>query len=386
MKLKTDDIKKALKVLKTNVTNPTNLLEASAYIYIVDSNIYVYNGRVAMMYTLPNKQLFSEKESIIALPLVEFSKLLSKIKTKEIDIEVKDDLIIVIANRIKAEFIFNRRILTQVDLLFDGYDPDLILELPEDFRAGLHFCSFSCGKNDRTSKILIDSDCIVSTDTVRLSYYKLVEALKDRFLIPLDCVQEILKHPITEYYIRSNRIFFTTDDHDLFISFPVFNEAFYDYKKLIQQPFTDKTGIPLDSSLIHDVDLVSVLSEDDFKRDNVIIMSIDDGYISFFGEGKVGRIGSTIFEKSFKGISLTIEINPQFLQDVLKTSPIMKIKDDLAQFEKNNFIHIFPVTPIKEKLETSKRLFLKADEKVDGLNDDASEKYHDGIQNSDMEL
>lgn len=359
MKFNVGDLKKGFSLLKPGF-NPNDLSESGKYLFISGSDFFAYNGRLKIKYSMP---IISDLDTL-ALPVLEFGKLLNKLKG-EMDIVIENDIIIIQSGSTKAEFPMNKIILEKMNVISETI-PDSWSALPENIFDGLRLCLFSVGKDflRPTSNIMMDADTIASTDNFRLSLYKIQKSLRDEMmLLPFDCVENLLKYAVTEYQIVNDIVYFRTSE-GLILSFKFLSGIKYPDVKKYASTFKATDGFELFPEMSELIDITSIVSEKMSLTDRFIDVEANDGKLDITGSGDVGRIKTSLYSEALKGKTFSFQINPIFFMDVIKIKPIMKTERNMAVFEKDNFLHVFQIKP----LEIKKPLRKEEEPDVSGVN------------------
>jgi DNA polymerase III sliding clamp (beta) subunit (PCNA family) len=210
--------------------------------------------------------------------------------------------------------------------------------LPEDFLEGVFLCMFSAARDMAAgplTAVCINQSQILSSDDLRISQYTLSKNIGDEFLVPIQSVIELVKFAVVKYILTKSWVHFKTNDNVIFSS-RTQKDKYPDASAFFE---TEGTGVRFPKEMQSVVKSVSVLAEGDIDIDRKIQVSVSSGLITCRGEREVGWIERDL-ETKYKGRSVTFNINPLFLHQVLDKSTKMTVGENKALFESGKFKHV----------------------------------------------
>jgi DNA polymerase III sliding clamp (beta) subunit (PCNA family) len=330
MKVNTKQLQQNLKILEAAIYD-TGWNEEFKYVYFTGEYLATYNGSICI--AIPFKYEFKD-----AVPGKQFINLIQKIKDDEIEIESKEGILKISAEKIDAElttipFEDENDILKITDTSKLEWKP-----LPPDFLDGINLIKFNIEKTDITRPALtclfIDKEKIRGATGSRASIYIMNDSINDSFLLPINSAIELSKlDNITHYNKQENSIVFKDIHGTMFhsvilddLSFPKIEPYFEGEGKEII--FPKKIVEAIETSAV-------MLSEESLLNKNIYI-SYNDGKMACRGEKKgIGWIKSRIETDFQSEDNFEFRVNPIFFNEVLKITNKAKLIKYLAGKEKD---------------------------------------------------
>jgi len=333
MKIKKEELKSILSKVKSIAMINKEFEKANTFTF-TKNKIIVYTDEVAVIF--PFKSEFS-----FTVLAEEFYGIISDIKKKEIDITMIDNKLIFKAGKTKSELQCedSNTMEKYIDTLELKELKKGTIKLPEDFIEALKLC-IPASANDSKITFLnclhIDNNKVVSSDDLRISMYKMKGVIKGNFLIKSKDVRKLLGFDITKYYLGKSWICFSTDD-DIVFALRLVEDEFPD----LEDNFKFQGGkVILPDEMKDSVKLVSNLAEGDSDLNRRIEVTILKDKIKLRGEKDIGWIEDYVPFDSKRDKDIKFNINPVFFLDILGRTNIMKVGEDRAMFEMENFQHL----------------------------------------------
>jgi len=188
--------------------------------------IYVFNGQTFILARFESGITGSVDGEL-------FHKLIDKMGTSKISIEATDTEVVVTKGRAVARFALDKADECPIDLNIDTWK-----EAPENFVSGLMTASLTCG-NDRTDfrtmVIHAFEGIIESSDSLRITQFKLSSPMEDELFIPSDIVKFLNRAKITRYSKSESWIYFENQTGDIICHrIAVFGEKYPDLTALLE--------------------------------------------------------------------------------------------------------------------------------------------------------
>lgn len=331
MKIKKEEFIKMLETLKPGLSNK-DIIEHSDSITFTGKRAISYNDIIAV--TFPFKTEFNGT--------VKADKLLSHVTKAKADKEgylkvknKKSELVISSGNS-KAGLPINE---DTIDLEELGDIPTKWKKLPGDFTTGIRLSTFSAGTDATEPKLLclhINKDQIQSSNGDRCFRYKMNNKIKKEFLIPATSAFAIINHPIKKYSVTKNWLHFKTKDKVIIslrmyadVSYPDTDFLFDLHGKSFE--FPEKLRETINEA-------VNFIGDD--EEDRNIQVHIKKDKFKIKSKSVHGWFDGWVKAKSKKKASF--EINPFFLQDILKSSnkAILDKSKNLLKFKSDKWEYV----------------------------------------------
>lgn len=206
--MKTKDLKVLLKKLKPTFTKD----EFGEYVYWIDDKLIAYNGEVSII--VPTENLGMK----FTLPSKEFEKLISKIKSKEINIRLENSEVIIESDNLTVSFHNNEELLSRLDI--NTNIEKSLKKLPSNFLEGVKKVKFSIGKDknyDMVNTMCVRDNTLVTYDHYGMSMFEIEEKMP-YCLIPQNAVNQLNNYDLVEYCVDEKFIYFRSSDNIYFIS------------------------------------------------------------------------------------------------------------------------------------------------------------------------
>ena len=339
MKIKREELLSVLVAVKPGLARK-EIEEQSTHFVFTGDSVTTYNDQICISHPFKTDFKLSVKAD-------EFHKILSGMSDEEVEISFKD----------KNLFIKGAKTRSGMATLAEGNILKMIKELglddskrkwkklPKDFVNGVFLCMFSASRVIGTGVygcVHVKGDVVESTDNYRVSQYKLESDLKDEVLLPVSAVQELVKFPITKFFLSDSWVYFKTDENVMFASRYIVGE-FPDcssFFKLEGDAITFPTGL---KKIVEDVSVMSD-AEVDYKKK--IDVTIEKGKITCRAEKERGWVEKDM-ELKYKGKTIKLSVNPIFFAQILDKSVTMTLQGDRALFVSDSFKHIMALPETK---------------------------------------
>ncbi len=328
MKISTKLLKDAVKLLRP-AFKKGEIEALGQYIFIKDKFIFAYNGEIKVSVPIGI-------EGSYVFPSTEFTKLLNKIKTTEISIEAKSDSEVVIrADKVKAGFATNEKVLSQLEDFPDT--PDEFKALPTDFHQGIKLTAFSTQKNTILRNLWIKEDTIASTDNYRISKYTFDAPFECDFFLPVTSAKELLKYPVSFYTFTDDFIHFITDDN-LMISCKTVEVTFPEIDEYIGNMSGESIRLP--AKMKDMIDITSIMTDKADIMEKCIDVNISGGQIVCKSDSDIGFI-ETVNDIEIDE-DLNFVINPILFKDILSVCQemILNKESEWVLFHNDKYRHL----------------------------------------------
>jgi len=247
-----------------------------------------------------------------------------------IKLMVKDEELIVKAGKSKAGMPIN--LDGQVSLEELGKPVKKWKKLPSDFTEGLRLSIFAASDDASDPKLTclhIQGRQVQSSNGHRAFRYQMEKGIKKEFLLPATSAPSILNHPIKYYSVTKNWVHFKTKD-DIVISCRMYADTTFPNMDFLFDINGKNFTFPdqLKEVITRAADFIG-----DDEDDKNIRIKIKKKKMIVKSKSLQGWFSEEVSVKSKKEASF--EINPFFLQDILKSSTLAKMdsKKGLLRFK-----------------------------------------------------
>lgn len=332
MKIDKEKLKGALEIVKPGLS-AKEMVEQSTSFAFKGGRVYTYNDEISISHPIENLNIEG------AIQAEELYKFLTKVKTKEIDLDVTENEIILKSGHSKSGFLLKKEIKLPIE------DEELASKktwktLSKDFLHFLKFAGMNCS-NDMSNPMLtcihVNSlGFIESTDNYRVTHCKNIEVPVKTFLIPTTSANVVISLQPTKISDGKGWVHFKTENETM-ISCRTFEEAFVDTSPILQKAkgglkivFPEKLNEILERAII-------------FTDKQTIANNID---ITINGKKLLieSRLETSWFEEStsieYKGDEIKFSIAPYLLKDILKQTNICTLSEKLLRFRKDDWVYI----------------------------------------------
>jgi DNA polymerase III sliding clamp (beta) subunit (PCNA family) len=334
MKVKIEDLKNVLKILKPGLSNGKETTDQSNMFAFQDGMAFTYNDDISVRTPLPIKKVKG------AVSAKELQALISKLKGDECDVEFTDNELLIKNGKIKAGIRLEAEIHMPIEEIKIP-KPDKFMLLPEKFDKILRSVVFSTSK-DMSREILTVINCdqaiVESTDSERATQCDLD---KDYFstpiLIPAEAAKPLISYgKIIAYAVNGGWLHFDLDGTSVFScrtmagKFPELDELFVVNGQELVFPAEIKDMM----------DRAGIFIEADFDQEKLVEISISDkGVLKVRAEGDSGWLEESMRVKH-SGSAIQFNINPQYLIQILSTVDKGIVSDNRILFESDSFRHV----------------------------------------------
>lgn len=190
-------------------TEQSAFIEGADTIYFSGEGIHSYNDSITISTVFKSDLFGSIKVNL-------FYKTLQKLQTEELEIEMLENQWAIKAGSVECTFDLQTDKVSEYIKGLSEIITGVFKKLPENFMDGLKLCRIS-GNASYLRGISCREDMMVSTDEIRLNYFKLSEAM-EQFWIDDSGVNELIKigEKMTEYSIIPGWIQFRGENGTIF--------------------------------------------------------------------------------------------------------------------------------------------------------------------------
>ena len=272
----------------------------------------------------------------------EFYKLLSKSSAKKVDLDLQEGQVKVRVGSSSFGLAYMEEGEAHKKVSSLGHDELKWRPLPEDLKNGLILCSFSASKDmtrPALTGVYVSGDNVLSSDNYRISWYRLHDELRRKFLLPASSVVHLVNYDVNEYCLTDSWMHFR--EGDFVFSTRLLSEEFPEKAK---EFFPEEVGecFELPQEMGNTLDKALVLLQDDFLLDKEVSITFSQNEVVCDVKKKdVGWLTEKTEMEAGPKEDVSIKVNPIFLKEILKkTTKLSVISEDKILFMSDNFKHL----------------------------------------------
>lgn len=325
------DIQRALELVRPGLANTEFIVQSTSFAFMGD-RVTTFNDDISISHPIVGLELTG------AVKAEEFYQLLSKIPQEEIEIELKENEIIISAGKAKAGLILQDKISLPLDEVgaIGDWKP-----LPEKFIDAIQFilpAAFTDMSKPSLTCLHIRKDGICeASDNLRITQFTIDEMPINSFLIPAKIAKELIKYPVKEIAEGSGWKHFRTGEGTIF-SCRIFEEIYPDIDEMgIMNVVGQEIVFPKGFSDI--LGRAAIFSKEEYTLDKEVSITIADKKIEVKSKSDFGW-----FEESmnirYTGAPISILIHPIFLSEMLSKIQACIISDKAMKFIGGEWAHV----------------------------------------------
>jgi len=337
MKINRLDLIKALQAVMPGLSQKEIIEQSTAFVFTKTGYVVTYNDEIAVSHPV-------EVDFVGAVPAKEFFALVNKVKTEEIELEIKDNELLLKGSRAKAGLRIDKKIILPILTLAQPEEEDW-KKVPANFCEAISFCLFSVSRE--VSKPIINcihvhKGKVESTDNNRVTQYDMgavKKAFEDHTLIPAHAVKAIVNNKPTHYAKTDGWLHFTNKD-DVTFSCRIFEDDFPDASAF----FAQKGGSIEFPKTLNDVLDKAVI----FSNGERVTILLSGNRMTVSSEGVSGWFKEDV-RAEYKGEDVSFDIYPEFMKSIMKITNKAEICAKVLKFIGDNFIHVVALVKSKKK-------------------------------------
>lgn len=314
-----------------------NSSEQMQHFIFTGENVVTYNDFICVSH--PFKTDF--KHSVNSDDLL---KILNKISSETIEINLEDTTLIVKTAKTKAKLVSNvEDTISELISELESQVQDEWSALPEDFIEGAYLCMFSASKDMTLGTLTclnITGNKMYSCDNVRMSSYEMSGEMED-ILIQASCISELKKIGVTQYSVSESWLHFLSDD-GVRISIRRLKGSYMELEEMFH---VEGAKIKLPEDLTSCIETASVMSEGDSLIDKSVSISIDAGFLTVKASKTRGSVEKKT-EINYKRTPIFFRTNPIFFVEILKHVTAMTVGENAIMLRSGKFRHVLAIAKI----------------------------------------
>lgn len=338
MEISVADFKNALEIVKPGLATTVTEIEQVTSFAFTKKNVITYNDEICITHPLVD---FDMQGAIEAEMLYKF---ITKIKSKQITLEIDSTSVTMKSGRIKAVFNLDSEIKLPLN------DEKLVNkskweDLPKNFVEAVSMAKNCVSKDTIEAKLncvhFNKEGFIESSDGHRIFRYSFESKLPLRtVLIPVTSINAVLRINPTQVAKGEEWIHFKNEIGTM-VSCRVINDIFPETEEYLKD---GKNGVKVDfpEELITSLDTAEV-----FAENTMVNISINKKKITVRSGGQVASFKEDL-DLSNKADPFAFMITPYLLKDILKQIKFCTIYKDRLIFKNNDWIYMTTLSIVED--------------------------------------
>lgn len=326
MKVNRTEFIKALKAVQPGVSKK-DLIEQSDNLIFKDGFVMSFNDEVAVYHPM-------ELGITGAVKADELMKILGRIKSEEINVEIKDSEFVISTKSSMSGISFS----PEIKVPFDEFaPPEKMMKVNDGFMTGLTACA-SVACHDYTEPLLryicIKGGVMYASDSYRAIRHSSGIKSKELFYVQSSIVSGLESFRPVAMAKKDSWLYFKNSEGALFCTRTIEEESF----PVTDEMFT-KTGkvVPLPEEISEAVESAEVFTSQR-KEEASVSVRIKDGTMILKGEGEYGW-----FKQKFKIESkeqMSFEVSPEVLREAVRMGNSLMLCQDSVIIATESFIYV----------------------------------------------
>jgi len=334
MKINKTKVLEQLNQLKLALANK-DIIEHSNHFAFLGDKIAAYNDDIAL--SVPTDLEFTG-----AVPAAELIKLLNKLKTDEIDLEIEGGEIMLQSGKIKNWIKFDPECKLPLEELGQMKKWRAV---PKDFLQAVKTCLFSASKDMSKPKLTcvhVMENNVESSDSFRMTRVVIQDTIAFEMLLPATNAQHLVKYDMEKYCKTDGWVHFKTKENLIFSS-RIYLEQYPDLTPFFE--IEEPTEIQFPKKAIETLEIAEVFGKADIDIDSEISIKIEDNRMMVKSANDIGR-SEIPLKISYSGNPIEFKIHPEQFRDVLTRTRVVHIDKDCSRifFEADGFSHLLALT------------------------------------------
>lgn len=326
MKVNREKLLAALNQVKPGLANKDIISQSTSFVFS-EGFVITFNDEISIATNLD----IGFEGAVIA---EKFLKLLTKLTTEEIEIEVKNNELVVKSGKDKAGLKIETDITLPIDEVVAGTK---FKSLPKNFSKAV-FLASQCASKDMSNPIRtcvkVDGKCVLATDNYRIMKSILDSKVEDEIIMPANAARFFSDYSFVNYNLTNGWVHFQTQDGLIFSVRLVYGN----YPSVDE--FFEVTG----EELLFPNNIVEILEKSGVftagsQSGDFVNISVANKKMTITGNGDHGWYEG-FANCRYNGEEIKFCVDPSFLVDVLKDLKKCTISDTSLLFEGDGFHHL----------------------------------------------
>ena len=342
MKVNKQKLQEALEIVKPGLSNKDTIEQATSFAFMKD-RVVTYNDEISISHPVDGLEL---EGAVIADKLY---ALLTKLKKDDLDIEVKENELVISSGRSKAGLTF----VAEIKLPLEKVEEKSVWKpLPKGFIKFLKFAMASCGK-DASRPILsgvnvTKEGILESSDGYRIVQCTMEEEMPVQgFLLPATAATHIVKLEPTMIAEGKGWVRFKTEGNTV-ISSRILAGKYPNINSIVGMVDDVKLVLPKTTSEV--LERAAIFAKRDSALTEEVLVSIADNKLKMKA---IADSGEGWFEEdiNYKYSDTPIEfaITPTLLKSILGETQECTIDKKKIKFVGNGWFYLIMLRNVKQK-------------------------------------
>jgi DNA polymerase III sliding clamp (beta) subunit (PCNA family) len=338
--LKTKDMLEAVKKVLPATTNK-GLVEGWDTLIFCQEELIAYNDRICISILLPKDSCTDVEEC--GVNAKDFLSIVSGINEDEIMLYTEDGKLHIDSQNTEASLSTHtsKGVLSLVDSV--DLDTDNMTELPDDFIEALNLCKFAVS-NDFTDEkqlycLLLDSCYVYSSDSYRISKFKLSKDVKQTCLIPKSVLDDLINFKPKEIQVTPRWVHFMNEEQACFSCRIFEKDKFPDMEKILHKFKKGKVTFEMPAGLKNVLDSLGGIFDTSLASSKHVFINIKNGKLTLEVERETLRLKKTL-AVSDEDIEVSFGVSSVFLSEILNLTNEISLGEIYVRFDTDNFTHL----------------------------------------------
>ena len=316
MEVIASDLKQVLDNLNSVISTKGLVENCDKFVFNKDG-IFAFNGETFVAVNFKNDLKGAVQGST-------FYKIIDKHNTNKINIEIDGENLIVKKGKSKSLFPFDSDAKCPIPLKIKKW-----LDLPNNFLEAVNVCSYTTGKDYtdmRTVCIHVKGAVAESSDSFRMSVFKLENEIKDELFIPTDALKFFNKCKPIKYCKTKDWCYYQDLNGTIVCHRDIsFSDAYPDLSSILAQE-EGYYELELPEKLYDSLEKASVFLDGKVENDKFVSISSSGGKLKILSKGNGGQYSETL-KVSFAD-KIKFDVHPNYMMSAIERNSTIQINEN----------------------------------------------------------
>ncbi len=332
MNVNKKQLQEALEIVKPGLANKEIIEQATSFAFL-NGRVMTYNDEISISQPLEGLSIEG------AIEADKLYKFLAKVKKDDVDVEIKDNELLLVSGRAKAGLTLMSEVklpLEEVSTIGDWHD------LPKEFIRLMKFAMTSCSTNMSrpvlTCVNVTKDGLIFASDNYRLIQCDLREEMPTKeLLIPATSVMEMVKIDPTQIAEGNGWVHFK-NERDTIFSCRVLDDKYPSIGGYLK---VDGIQINLPKTISEVLDRAAVFAKREHMLDEWIKLTAENNRLKVRSEATIGWFEEEVNMK-FDHEKVEFSVTPYLLREIISETLSFTLGDDRnrIKFEGDGWIYV----------------------------------------------
>lgn len=332
MEVLASELKKALDSLNSVISDKGLVDNCEKFVFDKDG-IFAFNGEVFIAVKFDH-----DLSGAVGGDM--FYKIINKHGADKIELVTKGDSLIVKKGKSESTFTFDVESECPISLNIKKWK-----DLPVNFLEAMNVCAFTTGKDYtdmRTVCIHAKGEYAESSDSFRITVFKMKGNLKKELFIPVDALSFFNKCKPVRYHQTENWCYYQ-DLNDTIICHRniSFSDDYPDLQGIIAES-GDYKDLELPEKLYDSLEKASVFLNNKIEQDKFVRISCKSGKLKILSKCQGGQYSETL--KVDFDDSVSFDVHPGYLMQAIERSSTISINDSTIKIISGDCTNLMALT------------------------------------------